>query len=520
MSLDVEVYEDWNDYRVKSATVNSKLLTTYFRGVKNLGLLGRLLLSSDIREWLCYWEWAVSVQMDGAEALPDKGANLVGYALIERLVNASSTYNDIVQECYGDFLAASGYEIGYTSEDFQEFHYKVSISSEKLARTMRLAFKQYPWASHELIIQPKDCDRGTGLFFTPVPADYCWTESSVEIGEPACWPEPARLNLFAADTFMDLCQSEESLRTSGDVVLQFAPDQGLLRLSAEAWRIDIPTLIFSALPLAREPVSTDHILELYEQTLSEQNEAWTGRPAKPNVANSSGNEDVPKSEENADTDHGSTISIQEVQDIAHQVERERRQPQRRKPAKVLSGALSATLFDLNESPQPDAASQGERAELSADGHMDDALDTAPITSEGRDIVDFNSIVDQRVQWGMAQLAKALSLRQNVLPEKKQSIVGTFDRDPNVVAYVRLRSNGQCELCGWCGFEKDDSSAYVEIHHLVPLSEGGEDTPNNTAALCPNCHRAIHYSNQRSALLEKLVSLLKSQSITPLKRTEG
>src|SRR4051812_27844742 len=112
VTIDIEVYEDWNVYRVKSARINSKLLTAYFRGVKNLGLLGRLLLSSDIREWLCHWEWAVSVQMDSAETLPDKGANLLGYALIERLVNTSSTKDDVIHGCYSEFLADSGYEKG------------------------------------------------------------------------------------------------------------------------------------------------------------------------------------------------------------------------------------------------------------------------------------------------------------------------------------------------------------------------------------------------------------------------
>jgi len=27
---------------------------------------------------------------------------------------------------------------------------------------------------------------------------------------------------------------------------------------------------------------------------------------------------------------------------------------------------------------------------------------------------------------------------------------------------------------------------------VPLSEGGEDTLENAIALCPNCHRKMHY----------------------------
>ena len=34
----------------------------------------------------------------------------------------------------------------------------------------------------------------------------------------------------------------------------------------------------------------------------------------------------------------------------------------------------------------------------------------------------------------------------------------------------------------------------ERDHLVPLGEGGTDTVENVAALCPNCHRRMHVLN--------------------------
>jgi len=30
-----------------------------------------------------------------------------------------------------------------------------------------------------------------------------------------------------------------------------------------------------------------------------------------------------------------------------------------------------------------------------------------------------------------------------------------------------------------------------VHHIEWLSRGGQDTIDNTAALCPNCHRKMH-----------------------------
>lgn len=70
----------------------------------------------------------------------------------------------------------------------------------------------------------------------------------------------------------------------------------------------------------------------------------------------------------------------------------------------------------------------------------------------------------------------------------------YKRNPNVIAYALLRANGHCERCGDAApfFRASDGSPYLEVHHQVPLSEGGEDTIENTLALCPNCHREAHF----------------------------
>ena len=36
--------------------------------------------------------------------------------------------------------------------------------------------------------------------------------------------------------------------------------------------------------------------------------------------------------------------------------------------------------------------------------------------------------------------------------------------------------------------------YRLTHHKKWLSNGGEDTTENTVALCPNCHRKMHALN--------------------------
>ncbi|WP_263082099.1 HNH endonuclease [Endozoicomonas sp. Mp262] len=80
------------------------------------------------------------------------------------------------------------------------------------------------------------------------------------------------------------------------------------------------------------------------------------------------------------------------------------------------------------------------------------------------------------------------------PDTRYTLVKSFNRNPDVVAHVLLRSSGKCEKCKCeAPFKrKTDMTPYLEVHHIKPLAEGGEDTAKNALALCPNCHREAHY----------------------------
>lgn len=93
-------------------------------------------------------------------------------------------------------------------------------------------------------------------------------------------------------------------------------------------------------------------------------------------------------------------------------------------------------------------------------------------------------------------AKRLALleKADTLPQVKEVTGKVFIRNALVVAEVRSRARGKCERC-----KKDapflrskDSKPYLEVHHIKPLADGGEDTVANALALCPNCHRELHY----------------------------
>lgn len=101
----------------------------------------------------------------------------------------------------------------------------------------------------------------------------------------------------------------------------------------------------------------------------------------------------------------------------------------------------------------------------------------------------------------------LGRAKNVMgkPKKRPVERTEFIRNPYIVAAVLLRANGACEMPGCTRelFARDDDSPYLEVHHVVPLSEEGDDTFINAAALCPHCHREVHYGKKRSALRDRL-----------------
>ncbi len=70
----------------------------------------------------------------------------------------------------------------------------------------------------------------------------------------------------------------------------------------------------------------------------------------------------------------------------------------------------------------------------------------------------------------------------------------FLRNADVVVETLHRANGVCDYCSQPAPFRGDSTGqgYLEVHHIVPLAENGDDTLENAVALCPNCHRHAHH----------------------------
>lgn len=102
--------------------------------------------------------------------------------------------------------------------------------------------------------------------------------------------------------------------------------------------------------------------------------------------------------------------------------------------------------------------------------------------------------------------------KNLTPLRRSQTVAAYDRDPMVVALRKKLSGSRCEVdgCTSLTFENDAGEQFVEVHHLIPLAQGGEDVMENTVAVCPTHHRYLHVGKGRSDLTAKLQARRKAE----------
>ena len=95
------------------------------------------------------------------------------------------------------------------------------------------------------------------------------------------------------------------------------------------------------------------------------------------------------------------------------------------------------------------------------------------------------------------------------PKKSQTSSTVYVRNPDVVAWVLSFANGICECCKKSApFIKEDGDPFLEVHHLKQLADGGSDTTTNAIAVCPNCHRELHFGKNKSIIKMKVFASVK------------
>lgn len=132
--------------------------------------------------------------------------------------------------------------------------------------------------------------------------------------------------------------------------------------------------------------------------------------------------------------------------------------------------------------------------------------TASISEE-----EFRLLIEERrsvaSELSHENLSVAVS-RSDPYPPRISVTRDEFQRSQDVVEWILRESKGICEKChSRAPFSRSrNGQPYLEVHHVKPLSAGGSDTIQNTVALCPNCHREVHYGENSESINEHLLSI--------------
>lgn len=97
----------------------------------------------------------------------------------------------------------------------------------------------------------------------------------------------------------------------------------------------------------------------------------------------------------------------------------------------------------------------------------------------------------------------------------------FVRNGDVIVEVLERAKGVCEQCKKpAPFLRKDLTPYLEVHHIKPLAEGGDDTVENAIAICPNCHRAAHHAAEVVTVTAAVIMDARKVLITKRRDEDG
>ncbi len=109
---------------------------------------------------------------------------------------------------------------------------------------------------------------------------------------------------------------------------------------------------------------------------------------------------------------------------------------------------------------------------------------------------------------LADLKKKLKSNNNKPTKGKSNIKDYFIRSQEIITYAKIRANGVCEMCEKpAPFNDIYNLPFLEVHHIFRLADDGPDSPENVAAVCPNCHRESHYGKEKNGIKEYLEKII-------------
>jgi predicted restriction endonuclease len=115
--------------------------------------------------------------------------------------------------------------------------------------------------------------------------------------------------------------------------------------------------------------------------------------------------------------------------------------------------------------------------INFDQHLSLALDE---TQAMLDVLKTDSIFKTMLLFRRDNLINQIEVQEPELVDRPRC---TYEVWNMIRKAVLRRDRFQCQGCGRTGG--------LDLHHIVPVSRGGEDDPMNLISLCRECHTAIH-----------------------------
>lgn len=161
----------------------------------------------------------------------------------------------------------------------------------------------------------------------------------------------------------------------------------------------------------------------------------------------------------------------------------------------------ATYLDHHHEKRPDKNDQMRSAitfELDVETEMGDG-GLSVEHSDDRSLAE--SRLHSRSLTELRQMALAKASSSASSSERRSR---AYLRSAAIRAYVLKRAEGQCEGCQEdAPFLTTKKRPYLEPHHIRRLADGGPDHPQWVIALCPTCHRRVHYAQDGDEYNEEL-----------------
>lgn len=83
--------------------------------------------------------------------------------------------------------------------------------------------------------------------------------------------------------------------------------------------------------------------------------------------------------------------------------------------------------------------------------------------------------------------KEMNARYEKYGRDRKTTKRRYGKNWKIIRDAYVKRHPFCELC----FQKGRLVTVEEVHHIVPLSEGGTNEYSNLISLCKSCHSRIH-----------------------------